>query len=57
MKTNNYYLELREGDKVLKRIATTLASEYRDREHFELDRKVNQEVYFVASSEKEKIIN
>lgn len=58
MKAQHHYLELREGEQVLKRIKTTLASENRDRQRLEnFYKKSHQQILFVASSEKEKVIN
>lgn len=58
MTTRHYYLELKDGDNVLKRKATSLAAEYIDRqmlEQFKTDS--SQDIFFVASSEPERIIN
>jgi len=57
MNRRHHYLEVRKGDQVIKRIATSLASEYRHRSHLELFKKSDQEIYFISSSEKEKVIN
>jgi len=55
-KRNYYYLELRNGEKVIKRKPTSLASEYRDRSHLELSKEPDHDIFFVASSAKEKTI-
>lgn len=53
----NQYLELKEGEKVVRRIPTTLASENRDRKHLEtFYQKPGQKIQFVMSSVKEKVI-
>ena len=57
MKMNHHYLEVIENEKVVKRISTSLASEYRDRQNLESEITPDQEVRFVMSSSKEKLIN
>lgn len=54
----NYYHELKEGEKVIKRQPTSLATENKDRKRMEVfHAKSGQEVWFVVSPTKEKIIN
>ena len=53
-----YYLELTEGEKVIKRKPTSPASENKDRRMLErYHKKENQQIGFVVSSEREKVIN
>ncbi|WP_299153119.1 hypothetical protein [uncultured Christiangramia sp.] len=56
MRQRHYYLELKDGDKVLKRKPTSLASERNDRLMLQEFQKFNQEIFLVISSEKEKVI-
>ena len=52
------YHELREGEKVIKRLPTSPASENKDRLHLErYHQKKGQEVHFIMSSAKEKVID
>lgn len=53
----HYYLELREGEKVIRRVPTSLASEYNDRKKMEYFKAKTDKIVFVVSSEKEKVIN
>lgn len=57
MRSRHYYLELKEGEKVLKRKPTSLANERNDRLMLQEFQKFNQEIFLVISSEKEKVIN
>lgn len=57
MTTRHHYLELKEGDNVLKRTKTSLASETRDRVMLRQYLKKGQQIIFVVSSCKEKLIN
>lgn len=53
-----HYLELKEGEKVIKRVTTSVGSEHKDRRMLErYQQKPGQEIFFVVSSEKEKVIN
>lgn len=53
-----YYLELTEGEKVIKRKATSPATENKDRSFMErYHKKENQQIGFVVSSQREKVIN
>lgn len=53
----HYYLELKEGEKVIRRVPTSLSSEYNDRLKMEYFKSKSQNVFLVISSTKEKIIN
>lgn len=53
----HYYLELREGEKVIRRIPTSLASEHKDRKMMEYFKAKNDKIFFAVSSVKEKVIN
>ena len=58
MKTRHFYLELKDGEKVIRRVKTSLSSEYYDRQLLEEFRTDSSQcVFFVASSEPERIIN
>ena len=58
MTSRHYYLELKDGDKLIKRTATSLAAEFQDRQRLEeYKTDSSQHIYFVASSEPERIIN
>jgi len=58
MKNQHYYLELKDGQKVVKRLKTSIGSEYEDRSRLEtFYQKPGQKIQFVVSSSKEKIIN
>ena len=53
----HYYLELKQGDKVCMRKKTSLASESKDRKQMKQFQKHDQEIEFVVSSTKEKLIH
>lgn len=57
MKNQNYYLELKRGDRVLKRRRTSLSTEYEDRKHLEVFKEADTEIFFVVTPQKEKLIN
>ncbi|AVR47223.1 hypothetical protein C7S20_19290 [Christiangramia fulva] len=52
---NHYYLELREGEKVLKRRKTTFASELKDRRMLHFFKASHQEIYFKVSPFEEEL--
>lgn len=52
-----HYLELKEGEKVIRRVPTSLSSEYNDRRRMEYFKSKNQKIFLVISSTKEKVIN
>jgi len=57
MKKKYYYLEIKDGEKVVKRIPTSLTFENLDREFLETSyQKAGQKIYFIASSTKENLI-
>lgn len=51
------YWELKEGEKVVKRMATSIAREHKDRRMLERFQKPGQEINYVVSSTKERVIN
>ena len=57
MRKQNYYLELKRGEKVIKRKKTTLAKEYEDRRMLEQFKESDQEIFFIVTPQKEKVIN
>jgi hypothetical protein len=53
----HHYLELQEGDRVIKRIPTSFKTEPTDRQSLQKQQRLNQEIRFIISSEPEKVIN
>ena len=57
MKSKHYYLEQKAGEKVIRRVPTTLRTAEQDREKIEYMAPKDHKIFFVVSSEKEKVIN
>lgn len=52
----HHYLELREDDKIIKRIKSSVESMHIDTRILEYHKKENQKTHFIISSKPEKII-
>lgn len=57
MSKKHYYLEQKHKRKVVRRIPTSLASEYNDRKKMEYFAPKEHKIRFVVSSTKEELIN
>ncbi|WP_179670502.1 hypothetical protein [Salinimicrobium sediminis] len=57
MSKKNYYLEQKFGEKIVRRVPTSLATVDQDREKMEYLAPKDHKIFFVVSSTKEKVIN
>ena len=53
----HYYLEQKDGEKVIRRVPTTLHTADQDREKMKHTAGTRHKIFFVVSSTKEKVIN
>ena len=57
MNNKHYYLEQKYGQKIVRRVPTSLATVDQDREKMEYLKGSYDKIIFVVSSTKEKVIN